>query len=277
MQASLLVGPLVVSPLAYLGWGLLVCAAVGVLLLISGWSDTSTQLGVGLVTGAVFAAAAYLAQANFEQRSYTNSLATAGDLPGFDDLGNNLTGATLAARNMRQAQLRDAKLEEANLADTSLASADLTEAHLNNATLFHTKFPDAVLTKADLSQANLRGAKFIGANLSRTIFKGASADLETCWPLQVVGADGDAAEVDPGSQTLLNRLKGAVLVPSGVDDRGLWMSKTIGHACEPDDADGTDTPDLYRVRVCVDGTLVTVRRETPEADKPVTCERPLDG
>jgi Pentapeptide repeats (8 copies) len=100
-------------------------------LLIFVRGEVPTQLGVGLVTGAVFAAAAYLAQTNFEQRSYINSLTTAGDLPGFDDLGKNLNGATLAARNMRNAQLVDAKLEEANLADTSLNSADLIRAKLS--------------------------------------------------------------------------------------------------------------------------------------------------
>jgi hypothetical protein len=269
-----LANPLDVSPLTYLLWLLIACTVIGLFLLIFVRGEVPTQLGVGLVTGAVFAAAAYLAQTNFEQRSYINSLTTAGDLPGFDDLGKNLNGATLAARNMRNAQLVDAKLEEANLADTSLNSADLIRAKLSGASLFHAKFVGADLTDANLTQANIRGAKFIEAGLGRTIFDGALADLETCWPLQVVGRDGDPAQVESASSALLQRLAQAALVPSGVDDQHNPMSKTIGHVCEADDADGA--ADEYRVRVCVDGTILTVPREGAEADKPVTCERPLE-
>jgi uncharacterized protein YjbI with pentapeptide repeats len=257
------------SPLSWLGVLLIGCVALGSSLLICK-SDTRKQLGVGLLTGAVFAAAAYLAQVNFEQRSYMNSLATAGDLPGFDDLGANLNGATLAARNMSNAQLLDARLEAANLAGTSLRSADLTKAHLRDASLFHTRFSEAVLKEADLSQANIRGAKFIDANLGSTIFDGAHADLETCWPLEVIGEDGDPAQVDAGGDALRERLKKAALIPSGVDDRHKLMDATIGHACEADDAEGD--ADDYRVRVCVDGTILTVPRKGAEADKPDTCE-----
>lgn len=260
------------APLAYLTWVLFGCAAAGGLLLWVG-GEVKTQLGVALITGAVFAAAAYLAQKNFERQSYLASLSTAGDLPGFDDLGQDLTGATLASRDMRSARLLDARLNEANLADTSLVSADLTGAHLEKAVLFHTRFSEADMTGADLSGANIRGAKFDHANLGGVHLDGAHADLETCWPLAMASADSGPAQVASESVGLLTLLAKAALVPSGVDDAHLPMKKTIGHVCEPEDSDPSADRDRYRDRVCVDGTVVTVERDGPEATKSTSCEK----
>ena len=264
---------------------LVLCLAAGICLFTLGWNNAGARdLGTALLAGAVFAGVAFLAQKSFEDRDYFDSLAMAGDMKGFDDLGHNLENAPLSDRSMVGALLDGAQMEGANLAYSDLSSAHLRGAHLRGATLFHTAFDEADLREADLREANLRGATFFKSwFLATTRFARAKADLNTCWPIELVPesewARLDQPEATEEGKTLLARLKAARLEPSGVDSDLHPMKQTIGHVCVEDDmhvAAGQPKPVAhpFRIRVCRNGTLVRVQRLANESDHPRTCERP---
>lgn len=178
------------------------CVAASICLFSLGRNnEVARDLGTALLTGAVFAAVSLLAQKNFEDRDYLDSLAMAGDMNGFNDLGHNLEKAPLSDRSMHNAQLVDARMAGANLAFSDLSDAELRKADLRGASIFHT-----ALDRADLRETDLRGAHLRGATFYRSWFPGtarlqhARADLNTCWPI-ALAPPGDWTRPDQPKPT----------------------------------------------------------------------------
>lgn len=74
----------------------------------------------------------------------------------------DLTGADLAAANLRKANLKGADLTNANLNLADLTGANLSDANLTGASLVFVDFTNAVLDGAQLSDAVIEGGAQLG-------------------------------------------------------------------------------------------------------------------
>ncbi|MGF1600932.1 MAG: hypothetical protein GFH24_608378n25 [Chloroflexi bacterium AL-N5] len=99
----------------------------------------------------------FSSSAQAENPDHVQKLLKSGRCPKCD-----LSGADLAAANLRKADLQGADLSNANLNLADLTRANLSEANLTGASLAFTDFTDAVLTSAQLNDAVLEGGDKFG-------------------------------------------------------------------------------------------------------------------
>jgi uncharacterized protein YjbI with pentapeptide repeats len=171
---------------------------------------SQTDLGVALMGGAFIAFAVLVLQLLIQFRAESDSrdreeraqreaqllvLSQSANLAGVDLGEDDLEGAYLIGKVLRNANLEDANLKEASLQGSDLAAANLVDAELD----------DARIDRADLRYANLRDAELPGAHLT-----GARLDAATL-------VDADLAEADLSNAWVradLARadLRGAILV-----------------------------------------------------------------
>lgn len=82
----------------------------------------------------------------------------------------DLSGASLAGRDMSKAKLEGANLSGADMTRASLSMADLAGANLSGAKLSGTVFDAADLFQANLRDATIDGARFVGAYTAEAQF-----------------------------------------------------------------------------------------------------------
>ncbi len=95
--------------------------------------------------------------ARAENPEHVQKLLKNGGCPNCD-----LTGADLAATNLRKANLQGANLTNANLNLADLTGANLSNADLTGASLIFTDFTDATLNAAQFLNATVEGGDKFG-------------------------------------------------------------------------------------------------------------------
>lgn len=93
-----------------------------------------------------------------------------------------LQEAKLVSSNLTGSSLYRANLRSADLAHARLTGADLISASLKSARLEAVEFKNANLSYADLSESDLPGANFEGADLTGAKFENICYDDTTVWP-----------------------------------------------------------------------------------------------
>ncbi len=121
----------------------------------------------GLLAAGTSWQGANLSQANLAGVSFFD-VGADGRADSYDDIISDLTGITLVA----------ARLEEANLQGAQLSHANLRRAELKDANLAHGNLERALLTNASLihvnaAQSRWQGSNLVGADLTQAIFDGA--------------------------------------------------------------------------------------------------------
>lgn len=207
-----------------------------------GWRH---DLVVGLISGALVAAASMLGQASLDdQRSSREerlenlrfvrerSSKDARDRPfrGLDLKGQNLSGLALAGANLDQAELAQAllfgtnlskaTLLMANLKDSRMFGVDLSGANLIGANFTGAELYNADLTGADLSMADLTGADLTGADLGSATLE--SADLQETRLGSANLARANLARANLTGATLTSAFLGG-----GTEASACWNASTI--------------------------------------------------
>lgn len=130
-----------------------------------------------------------------------------------DILRDHSKGMDLSGRNLRNADLSEARLYHANLIGADLQGANLKKAHLQSAKLWDADLKGAKLFQANLEGANLRGADMRGADLRFVRMEGAflkAVRLEktNLHRAHLEGADLKLARLE-GANLKLSFLRGA--------------------------------------------------------------------
>lgn len=112
---------------------------------------------------------------------------SAADLTAADLTASDLTGTSLPEATFKDAQISGAYLTQADLNYSNFMFADLQgafldRAHLKAAALDNANFQNAHLEDADLSESSLTGTNLFGAQLLRTNLTNVCYDEITVWP-----------------------------------------------------------------------------------------------
>lgn len=221
-----------------LGGGVALGVAGLVLFVRRGNSDVR-NLGVGLITGAIFTVGVFGVQIRLEENrrqeqaqadllskreqaaAKDNALrlqiAMARDLTGFDGQGKDLRGIYLSGKKLQSSRLRSANLHGAELRGTDLRYSELQEADLSGAQLHSARLGGAILTGANLEGADLRGATLPNTALGKVKFKGTKVNSGTCWSENVL-------------EMYTQNNPGLVTDPKDTPTRDGYT--LIGHVCE---------------------------------------------
>jgi len=142
----------------------------------NGASRNSRATAEGKVSEAPEESVGVILSTNQESDSNQTVKRLAGNCPGC-----NMAGINLSETSLIKANLRGTNLEGADLRYANLRRADLSGAILKNARLNHANLPGADLSNADLSGADLSGANllltnFTGADVSGALFTNANLE-----------------------------------------------------------------------------------------------------
>lgn len=177
--------------------GVLLVAGIAILFIGCYFSPTwiPQGLGVGLLTGSFFAAAAVVLQVATTTGSFEAMVTTQRDL----------TGLNAARRKMTDYRLSGKTLDNASFGGADLSGVDLHDASLKRVMGVNANFRHANLVNVDFFASDLKGADFAGADLQATKFGGGTSfgelnfadtgtwkddwkdvivNAETCWPNQ---------------------------------------------------------------------------------------------
>ena len=128
--------------------------------------------GFQLIQPGLLAAGTSWQRANLSQANLTGAsffdVGADGKPDSYDDVISDLSGITLVAARLEQANLQGVQLSYANL-----RRADLTDANLTHSNLEGSQLTNARLMQVDASQSRWRGINLVGADLTQAILDGA--------------------------------------------------------------------------------------------------------
>jgi uncharacterized protein YjbI with pentapeptide repeats len=190
------------------------------------------SLGAALIAGALGIAQmgipfALLNATSCSYAAAAERFARCADLTGIQAEDLDLSGATLANRNLSDVRLPGANLTNANLSKVDLSFATLTSANLSNADLSEAEMTQADLTGATLTSADLTQARLNGSDLSQSNAAGATLTKASLDSSNLEEANLSGADLN-GASLLDSNLVDANLVGANLSDADLSGANLAG-------------------------------------------------